>query len=212
MDRDLRVRIILQKLGDLVGPLRAIGGQARTTAGQVRETQQELTRLKRTQGDLARFRELKTNLAGTEGEMAKAQERVKALAQQMQAALHSARLQTAQSATGGLTGLAVLGDYVSSFGMLIGDQRMVDGGRRFSQQMTDTAVARVTDASVSAPVVENNRKDDELPAPKELAMAFTMFAPPPMPSFESASLSAVLRDIEARDRAYAASKIKEARP
>lgn len=131
---------------------------------------------------------------------------------QMQAALHSARLQTAQSATGGLTGLAVLGDYVSSFGMLIGDQRMVDGGRRFSQQMTDTAVARVTDAGVSAPVVENNRDDDELPAPKELAMAFTMFAPPPMPSFESASLSAVLRDIEARDRAYAAAKIKEARP
>lgn len=85
MDRDLRVRVILQKLGDLVGPLRAIGGQARTSAGQIRETQQELNRLKRTQADLGRFRELKSTLAGTEGEMAKAQERVKALAQEMQA-------------------------------------------------------------------------------------------------------------------------------
>jgi hypothetical protein len=131
---------------------------------------------------------------------------------QMQAALHSARLQTAQSATGGLTGMAILGDYVSGFGMLIGDQRMIDGGRRFADQMTMTAIGRVTDAGVSAPVVDNNRDDDELPAPKDLAMAFTMFAPPPMPSFESASLSVVVRDIEARDRAYAAAKAKEGRP
>jgi TP901 family phage tail tape measure protein len=86
MDRDLRVRIIMQKLGDLVGPLRAIGGQARTSAGQIRETQQELNRLKQVQSRLSGFREMKGNLAGTTKALAESQQYVNDLAKAINAA------------------------------------------------------------------------------------------------------------------------------
>lgn len=118
---------------------------------------------------------------------------------QMQASLQSSRLQTASQASSGLTGLAVLGDYVSAFGLMVGDRRMEEGGRTFSQQMTDAADARVTGAGASVPMVNAEGLDAELPAPDVLAMAFTQFAPPAMPALSSVSISTIMRDLEARD-------------
>jgi TP901 family phage tail tape measure protein len=81
MDRDLRIRVILSKLGDLVGPLKAIGNQSKVTTEGLRATQAQLKALQATQGNIASFRQLKTQLRGTDAEMVAAQTRVDALAQ-----------------------------------------------------------------------------------------------------------------------------------
>lgn len=86
MDRDLRIRVILSKVGDLVAPLAAIGKQSKVTSDSLRGTQSELKRLKAVQADVAGFRQLKAGLAGTQTEMTKAQARVNGLAKQIGAA------------------------------------------------------------------------------------------------------------------------------
>lgn len=80
MDRDLRIRVILSKLGDLVGPLKAIGNQSKATTAELRATQDRLKALQSTQANISSFRQLKTQLRGTEAEMTTAQARVDLLA------------------------------------------------------------------------------------------------------------------------------------
>jgi TP901 family phage tail tape measure protein len=80
MDRDLKIRVILTKLGDLVGPLKAIGNQSKVTTEGLRGTQAQLKALQATQNNIASFRQLKTQLRGTETEMVAAQARVDSLA------------------------------------------------------------------------------------------------------------------------------------
>ncbi|HEX8301051.1 MAG TPA: phage tail tape measure protein, partial [Sphingomonas sp.] len=85
MDRNLRIRMLLEA-GDRVSrPLREIAGGSAKAARELRATRDRLRDLDRAQADINGFRELKTGLRSTEAEMTQAQARVAALARQMAA-------------------------------------------------------------------------------------------------------------------------------
>lgn len=86
MDRDLRIRMLLQ-LGDKVTkPLRDMAAGSSRAAQALKATRDRLAEIKRAQANIAGFRELKTGLRSTEMELHATQTRVADLARQMAAA------------------------------------------------------------------------------------------------------------------------------
>jgi len=85
MDRNLRIRMLLEA-GDRVSrPLRDIAGGSARAAQALKATRDRLKEIERAQATLAGFRELKTGLRSTGAELQAAQERVALLARQMAA-------------------------------------------------------------------------------------------------------------------------------
>lgn len=91
MDRNLRIRMLLEA-GDRVSrPLRDIASGSGRAARSLQQTRDQLAKLNRAQADLASFRTLKNDLRGTEQQLARARTRVAELARQMQAADNPSR-------------------------------------------------------------------------------------------------------------------------
>ncbi|MGU3314249.1 phage tail tape measure protein [Sphingomonas sp. M6A6_1c] len=91
MDRDLRIRMLLEATDRVTRPLRDIAGGSRTATAAVAQVKQRLDQLKRTSDDIDAFRKLKTEMRGSESAMQQAQTRVAALARQMQEASSPSR-------------------------------------------------------------------------------------------------------------------------
>lgn len=86
MDRNLRIRMLLEA-GDRVSrPLRDIAGGSNKAAQALKATRDRLQDLKRAGDAINGFRELKAGIRSTEAEMTEAQQRVAALARQIEAA------------------------------------------------------------------------------------------------------------------------------
>ncbi|HEY0624660.1 phage tail tape measure protein [Sphingomonas sp.] len=86
MDRNLRIRMLLEA-GDRVSrPLRDIAGGSSKAARELKATNDRLRDLKRTQSDIAGFRELKAGLRTAQAQMTEAQAKVISLARQIEAA------------------------------------------------------------------------------------------------------------------------------
>ncbi len=83
MDRNLRIRMMLEASDRVTRPLRDIAGGSRAATAALKGTRDRLRELERTQGDMTSFRKLKGELRGTEAEMQAAQTRVAALARQI---------------------------------------------------------------------------------------------------------------------------------
>ena len=86
MDRDLRIRVLFEALDKTNTPLREIAGGSDRATKALRETQEQLRALNRTQADIGEFRTLKLGMRQTEQAMRAAQGQVASLARQMQAA------------------------------------------------------------------------------------------------------------------------------
>jgi TP901 family phage tail tape measure protein len=86
MDRNLRIRMLLEAGDKVSRPLRDIASGSGRAARSLQETRDQLTKLNRAQADLASFRTLKNDLRGTEQQLGAARTRVAELARQMQAA------------------------------------------------------------------------------------------------------------------------------
>lgn len=86
MDRNLRIRMLLEAGDRVTRPLRDIAGGSAKAARELKVTRDRLRDLDRAQADINGFRELKAGLRSTEAKMGEAQARVAALARQMSAA------------------------------------------------------------------------------------------------------------------------------
>lgn len=86
MDRNLRIRMLLEAGDRATRPLRDIASGSTKAAQAMKATRDRLRDLNRAQGDINGFRELKAGIRSTEAEMSQAQARVAALARQMEAA------------------------------------------------------------------------------------------------------------------------------
>ncbi len=86
MDRNLRIRMLLEAGDKVSRPLRDIASGSGRAARSLKETRDQLAKLNRAQADLASFRTLKNDLRGTEQQLSAARTRVGELARQMQAA------------------------------------------------------------------------------------------------------------------------------
>lgn len=91
MDRNLRIRMLLEAGDKVSRPLRDIASGSGRAARSLQETRDQLAKLNRAQADLASFRTLKNDLRGTEQQLAAARTRVAELARQMQAAENPTR-------------------------------------------------------------------------------------------------------------------------
>ncbi|HEY4546940.1 MAG TPA: phage tail tape measure protein [Pedomonas sp.] len=86
MDRDLRIRVLFEALDKTNTPLREIAGGSDKASKALRETQDQLRALNRTQADIGEFRTLKLGMTQSEQAMRAAQDQVASLAHQMKAA------------------------------------------------------------------------------------------------------------------------------
>ncbi|MET3723455.1 phage tail tape measure protein [Sphingomonas trueperi] len=91
MDRNLRIRMLLEAGDKVSRPLRDIASGSGRAARSLQETRDQLAKLNRAQADLASFRTLKNDLRGTEQQLGLARSRVAELARQMQAADNPSR-------------------------------------------------------------------------------------------------------------------------
>nr|WP_315384188.1 phage tail tape measure protein [uncultured Sphingomonas sp.] len=91
MDRNLRIRMLLEAGDKVSRPLRDIASGSGRAARSLQETRDQLAKLNRAQADLASFRTLKNDLRGTEQQLGAARTRVAELARQMQAAENPSR-------------------------------------------------------------------------------------------------------------------------
>ncbi|MHA6717909.1 phage tail tape measure protein [Sphingomonas sp. RS6] len=91
MDRNLRIRMLLEAGDKVSRPLRNIATGSGRAARELRNTRDQLARLQRTQADISSFRTLKNDLHGTEQQLAAARTRVGELARQMRAAENPSR-------------------------------------------------------------------------------------------------------------------------
>ncbi|MDH4743145.1 phage tail tape measure protein [Sphingomonas sp. CBMAI 2297] len=94
MDRNLRIRMILEAADRASRSLRDIASSSSRTGRALNETRERLRQLQRTQADIASFRSLKTGLQGTGEQMGLARERVASLARQMREAANPSRALT----------------------------------------------------------------------------------------------------------------------
>jgi TP901 family phage tail tape measure protein len=85
MDRNLRIRMLLEAGDRATRPLRDIAGGSAKAARELKATRDRLRDLDRAQADINGFRELKAGLRSTEAQMGEAQSRVAALARQLAA-------------------------------------------------------------------------------------------------------------------------------
>lgn len=86
MDRNLRIRMLLEAGDRATRPLRDIAGGSAKAAQALKATRDRLRDLDRAQANINGFRELKAGLRSTEAEMTEAQARVATLARQIDAA------------------------------------------------------------------------------------------------------------------------------
>uniref|UniRef100_UPI0002631725 phage tail tape measure protein n=1 Tax=Sphingomonas elodea TaxID=179878 RepID=UPI0002631725 len=91
MDRNLRIRMLLEAGDKVSRPLRDIAGGSGRASRALQQTRDQLAGLNRAQADLASFRTLKTGLRDTEQQLGAARTRVAELARQMQAAENPTR-------------------------------------------------------------------------------------------------------------------------
>jgi len=98
MDRNLRIRMLLEAGDRATRPLRDIAGGSAKAAQAFKLTRDRLRELNRAQADIGGFRELKAGLRTTEAAMTQAQARVAALARQIDAAGTPTRKLTAEFA------------------------------------------------------------------------------------------------------------------
>lgn len=85
MDRNLRIRMLLEAGDKVSRPLRDIAGGSSRASRELQQTRDQLASLNRAQSDLASFRSLKIGLRDTEQQLAAARTRVAELGRQMQA-------------------------------------------------------------------------------------------------------------------------------
>ncbi len=83
MDRNLRIRMLLEAGDRVTRPLRDIASGSGRAAQALKATRDRLKDLDRAQADVAGFRALKTGLAQTEAQLTEAQQRVARLAREM---------------------------------------------------------------------------------------------------------------------------------
>ncbi|WP_245653639.1 phage tail tape measure protein [Sphingomonas pituitosa] len=91
MDRNLRIRMLLEAGDKVSRPLRDIASGSGRASRSLQQTRDQLAALNRAQSDLASFRTLKNDLRGTEQQLGLARTRVAELARQMQAAENPSR-------------------------------------------------------------------------------------------------------------------------
>ncbi|CUR79994.1 phage tail tape measure protein [Achromobacter xylosoxidans] len=94
MDKALQLRVIAALQDKLSGPLRKIKSTAGASAQGVADLRGKLKQLTAAQREVGQFRELTRGLQTTRAELAAAQQRVAALAQQMQGATNPTRAMT----------------------------------------------------------------------------------------------------------------------
>jgi TP901 family phage tail tape measure protein len=86
LDRNLRIRMLLEASEKVTGPLRNIASGSNRTGRALKETRDRLKQLEQAQADIGAFRSLKMGLRTTEAQLGSAQSRVAALAREMDAA------------------------------------------------------------------------------------------------------------------------------
>jgi TP901 family phage tail tape measure protein len=94
MDRDLRIRMLLQAADRVSKPLRDITAGSSKAAQALKATRDRLKEIERTQSQIGGFRQLKTGLHSTEQSLQAAQTRVGQLAQEMRATSSPTRQMT----------------------------------------------------------------------------------------------------------------------
>ncbi|MDO9607210.1 MAG: phage tail tape measure protein [Brevundimonas sp.] len=80
MDKNLRLSIILQAAGNVVGFLKGVKGESARTSLELNATREKLQALQRTTKDVGAFRQMEARLQGTRGALADAQIEAKRLA------------------------------------------------------------------------------------------------------------------------------------
>ncbi|MEG3182115.1 phage tail tape measure protein [Sphingomonas sp. LT1P40] len=85
MDRNLRIRMLLEAGDKVTRPLRDIAAGSSRAAQALKTTRDRLRELERVQGTVAAFRQIKAAVGSTKTELDSAQDRVAALARQMAA-------------------------------------------------------------------------------------------------------------------------------
>ncbi len=85
MDRNLRIRMLLEAGDRVTGPLRAIAGGSTKAAQALKLTRDGLREIERAQGDIAGFRKLKTGLGNTGTALGTARTRMAGLRQEISA-------------------------------------------------------------------------------------------------------------------------------
>lgn len=98
MDRNLRIRMLLEAGDRVTGPLRAIAGGSTKAAQALRLTRDSLKAIERAQGDIAGFRALKAGLRSTEQQMQSARQKASALGRQMAETAEPTRAMTREFA------------------------------------------------------------------------------------------------------------------
>jgi len=86
VDRNLRIRMLLEAGDRVTGPLRAIAGGSTKAAQALKLTRDGLREIERAQGDIASFRKLKTGLGDTGTALGTARTRMAGLRQEIAAA------------------------------------------------------------------------------------------------------------------------------
>jgi len=86
MDRNLRIRMLLEAADKVSRPLREIAGNSTRAGRALKAARDRLKQLEAAQADVASFRALKSGLRTTEDQLAGARRRVAELARQMDAA------------------------------------------------------------------------------------------------------------------------------
>jgi len=82
-DRNLRIRMLLEAADKATKPLRDLAGGSTKAAKALKATRDRLSELNKVQGNISRFREMKSSLRDTEQQMAKTQARIRELAQKI---------------------------------------------------------------------------------------------------------------------------------
>jgi TP901 family phage tail tape measure protein len=98
VDRNLRVRMLLEAGDRVTGPLRSIAGGSTKAAQALRLTRDSLKAIERAQGDIAGFRALKAGLRSTEQQMQSARQKASALGRQMAETAEPTRAMTREFA------------------------------------------------------------------------------------------------------------------
>jgi len=94
MDRNLRIRMLLEAGDRASRPLRDIATSSSRAGRALAQSRERLQQFQRTQADISSFRTLRMGLRGTEDQMGQARQRVAALARQMRETSNPSRALT----------------------------------------------------------------------------------------------------------------------
>lgn len=85
MARDLKLEVLLSMVEKVTGPLKKITGGSSAMARNMKAARDEIKELERTQSKITAFRKLSSDMQGTAGKLNAAQQRVRALKEEMRA-------------------------------------------------------------------------------------------------------------------------------